>query len=163
MGTRWLSLASCVRWRQIGIETELVQHDASVFFGGDPVADKDASYRRFFADVQMYANSSDIDPQQYLSGQLCDHIPTRDNSWVGGNDSRSCDPEYDRLFAQFTQTRIGPERAALIKQLNDMQVRNYYQIPLVNRGFVSAHLNTLQGVRINGWDSEMWNIAEWRR
>ena len=24
-------------WRQIGIETELVQHDASVFFGGDPV------------------------------------------------------------------------------------------------------------------------------
>ncbi len=150
-------------WRQIGIETELVQHDASVFFGGDPVADKDASYRRFFADVQMYASSSDIDPQQYLSGQLCDHIPTRDNNWVGGNDSRSCDPEYDRLFAQFTQTRIGPERAALIKQLNDMQVRNYYQIPLVNRGFVSAHLNTLQGVRINGWDSEMWNIAEWRR
>ncbi len=150
-------------WRQIGIGTELVQHDASVFFGGDPVADKDASYRRFFADVQMYANSSDIDPQQYLSGQLCDHIPTRDNNWVGGNDSRSCDPEYDRLFAQFSQTRIGPERAALIKQLNDMQVRNYYQIPLVNRGFVSAHLNTLQGVRINGWDSEMWNIAEWRR
>ena len=27
-------------WREIGIETELVQHDASVFFGGDPVVDK---------------------------------------------------------------------------------------------------------------------------
>ena len=38
-------------WREIGIETELVQHDASVFFGGDPVIDKEASYRRFFADV----------------------------------------------------------------------------------------------------------------
>ena len=51
-------------WRQIGIETELVQHDASVFFGGDPVDDKEASYRRFFADVQMYASGSGIDPQQ---------------------------------------------------------------------------------------------------
>ena len=40
-------------WRQIGIETELVQHEAGVFFGGDPVADKEASLRRFFADVQM--------------------------------------------------------------------------------------------------------------
>ena len=36
-------------WRQIGIETELKQHDASVFFGGDPVVDKEASFRRFFA------------------------------------------------------------------------------------------------------------------
>ena len=49
-------------WRQIGIETEVVHHDASVFFGGDPVADKEASYRRFFADLQMYAGSSGIDP-----------------------------------------------------------------------------------------------------
>ncbi len=34
---------------------------------------------------------------------------------------------------------------------------------VMDRGAVSAHLNTLQGVRINGWDSELWNIAEWRR
>ena len=54
-------------WRQIGIETELIHHDASVFFGGDPVADREASYRRFFADAQMYADGSGIDPQQSLS------------------------------------------------------------------------------------------------
>ena len=69
----------------------------------------------------------------------------------------------DRLHAQLEQTQIGPEQEALVKQLHDMDVQNYYGIPLVNRGFVSAHLNTLKGVRINGWDSEMWNIAEWRR
>ncbi|MCE2463313.1 MAG: hypothetical protein J4F46_05285 [Dehalococcoidia bacterium] len=61
------------------------------------------------------------------------------------------------------QTRIGPEREGLVKQLNDIYMQSYYQIPLVERGTVSAHANTLQGVRINGWDSEMWNIAEWRR
>ena len=150
-------------WRQIGIETELVQHDASVFFGGDPVDDKEASYRRFFADVQMYASGSGIDPQQSLSGPLRKHIPTKGNNWALGNIARSCNPEYDRLYAQLEQTQIGPEREALVKQLHDMDVQDYYGIPLVNRGFVSAHLNTLQGVRINGWDSEMWNIAEWRR
>ena len=69
-------------WRQIGIETEVVHHDASVFFGGDPVADKEASYRRFFADLQMYAGSSGIDPQQDLAAPLCNHIQTRDNNWV---------------------------------------------------------------------------------
>ena len=150
-------------WRQIGIETNLVQHDASLFFGGDPVADKEASLRRFFADVQMYTNGPGIDPQQYLSGALCEHIQTRDNNWAFDNSARSCDPEYDELFAQLEQTRIGPEREALVKRLHDIYVQNYFEIPLVERGFVSAHLDTLKGVRINGWDSELWNIAEWRR
>ena len=150
-------------WRQIGIDTNLVQHDASLFFGGDPVADKEASLRRFFADVQMYTNGPGIDPQQYLSGALCKHIQTRDNNWAFDNSARSCDPEYDELFAQLEQTRIGPEREALVKRLHDIYVQNYFEIPLVERGFVSAHLYTLKGVRINGWDSELWNIAEWRR
>ena len=150
-------------WRQIGIETELVHHDASVFFGGDPVADREASYRRFFADVQMYASGSGIDPQQSLSGPLCKYIPTRENNWAFGNIPRSCNPEYDSLYAQLEQTQIGPEREALVKRMHDMDVQGYYEIPLVERGAVSAHLNTLEGVRINGWDSELWNIAEWRR
>ena len=150
-------------WRQIGIETELIHHDASVFFGGDPVADREASYRRFFADVQMYADGSGIDPQQSLSGALCKHIPTRENNWAFGNIPRSCNPEYDSLYAQLEQTQIGPEREALVKRMHDMDGQGYYEIPLVERGAVSAHLNTLQGVRINGWDSELWNIAEWRR
>ena len=102
-------------WRQIGIETELVQHDASVFFGGDPVADKEASYRRFFADVQMYASGSGIDPQQSLSGPLRKHIPTKGNNWALGDIARSCNSEYDRLYAQLEQTQIGPEREALGK------------------------------------------------
>ena len=150
-------------WRQIGIEAELVQHDASVFFGGDPVTDKEASYRRFFADVQMYASGTGIDPQQALSAPLCKHISSRENNWSLENVARSCNAEYDALFALLEQTQIGPAREALVKLLNDTYIQSYYEIPLVDRGFVSAHLNTLQGVRINGWDSELWNIAEWRR
>ena len=150
-------------WREIGVETEIVHHDASVFFGGDPVDDKEASLRRFFADVQMYASGSGIDPQETLSGYLCKHIPARENNWALANVARSCDPEYDALFERLERTQAGPEREALVKQLSDLYVQGYYQIPLVNRGTVAAYANTLQGIRINGWDSDMWNIADWRR
>ena len=127
------------------------------------MVDKEASFRRFFADVQMYADGPGIDPQQALSGPLCKHIQTRDNNWAFDNVARSCNPEYDALFAQLEQTQVGPDREALVKRLSDIYIQGYYEIPLVERGFVSARLNTLQGVRINGWDSELWNIAEWRR
>ncbi len=150
-------------WREIGIEALLVHHDAAVFFGGDPVADKEQVYSRFFADVQMYATGPDIDPQQYLFGLTCAEVPDRDNNWSGSNVARACNAEFDELVEELSHTPIGADRAALVKQMNDILVQSYYEIPLVNRGIVSAHSNTLQGVRINGWDSEMWNIVEWRR
>ncbi len=150
-------------WAEIGIEAELVHHDAAVFFGGDPVADAEFTYRRFFADVQMYTTGPGIDPQEYLSSQRCDHIPSREDNWSDGNIPRWCDPAYDRRFEELTQTTDDAAREVLIKQLNDLLVQGYAEIPLVTRGFVSARLDTLQGVRINGWDSELWNIAEWRR
>ena len=150
-------------WSQIGIQTEIIHHDASLFFGGDPVADKETSLRRFFADVQMYTTGPDPDSQQHLSGLLCKHIPTRENNWAGGNTARSCNPEYDALYETLAQTAVGPERVELIKRMNDVHVQSYYQIPLVSRALVSAHLSDLRGVQINGWDSELWNIAEWHR
>ena len=151
-------------WRhQIGIESELIQHDARVFFGGDPIVDKEASHRRFFSDVQMYTTGSGVDPQQYLSGQRCSHIQTRDNNWADGNNARACSAEFDEVFEKLEQSTAGSERDDLVKQLNDIIVQDGFEIPLVTRGYVSAHSNTLKGVRINGWYSELWNIAEWSR
>jgi peptide/nickel transport system substrate-binding protein len=36
-------------------------------------------------------------------------------------------------------------------------------IPLVHRGRLSAHANSLGGVALNVWDSELWNVADWYR
>ncbi len=36
-------------------------------------------------------------------------------------------------------------------------------VPLVDRGRVSAASNTLGGVILNTWDSELWNAADWYR
>ena len=45
--------------------------------------------------------------------------------------------------------------------MNDMLMQAGAMIPLVHRGDVSAHSNTLNGVLMNSWDSELWNIADW--
>lgn len=149
-------------WAEIGIETELLNHDAGVYFGGDP--NSPDTYQKFFTDVEMYTTGPSIDPQLHLSGWICSEIAGKDNTWGGNNIFRGCSPEYDELFQQLTQTPPGPEREELVKALNDINVQNYYQIPLVHRGSVSAAINGIEGNRMNGgWDSEMWNIAEWRR
>ena len=36
-------------------------------------------------------------------------------------------------------------------------------IGLVDRGRVSTKSNTLGGVIMNPWDSELWNAADWYR
>ena len=149
-------------WREIGIDAVLVWHDAAVFFGGDP-AEEDASYRRFLADVQMYTTGPGIDPALSLESLTCGHVQTRENNWADGNNARGCNPAFDARLAALEGLSIGPERDALIKELNNIYVRSYFEIFLVNRGSVSAHADTLKGVRMNGWDSELWNIAEWRR
>ncbi len=150
-------------WREIGIATEVLDFDASVYFGGDPIEHADASYRRFFTDVQMFTTGGGIEPERHLADQRCNQIAVGETLWVGGNVARACNPEYDLAFAELPGLPLGAEREALVKQLNDLLVRSYVQIPLVSRGAVSAHLDSLKGVRFNAWDSELWNIAEWRR
>jgi peptide/nickel transport system substrate-binding protein len=149
-------------WSQIGIETELRNISASVFFGGD--AGSPDTFQKFFADVEMYANTfNGTDPQAYLGNGLCNKAPRPDSQWQGENNSRFCMPEYDALYATLTTTADINTRAEIAKQLNDMYVQNGGMIPLVHRGRLSAHANTLGGVKLNVWDSELWNVADWYR
>ena len=150
-------------WHEVGIDTTLTHADATFMFGDDNVQHANVAYSRFFADIQKYTELTGIDPELYLAGQLCDHIQSRLNQWSTSNNTRHCDPEYDATFAELTEKPLGAERQALIKRLNDLIVSKHYQIPLVNRGVVSGHATDIHGIRANGWDSQMWNIADWRR
>ena len=151
-------------WEEIGVETELRNIDASVFFGGDPASPD--TYQKFYTDIEMYTNgASGTDPQAYMASWLCNatSIPNPDNNWNGPNVPRYCNPEYDALHAQLAATADINERAELTKQMNDLLVQDGAMIPLIHRGSVSAWANTLLGVRLNAWDSEVWNIADWSR
>ena len=149
-------------WEQIGVETELRNIDAAVFFGGDPASPD--TYMKFYADIEMYTNTfSGTDPESYMANWTCSEIPGPDNQWLGNNIQRSCVAEYDALVAEMSQTASLGDRARLAKQMNDIIVQNHFMIPLIWRGDVSAHANTLKGVRMNSWDSELWNVADWHR
>ncbi len=147
---------------EIGIETELRNINASVFFGGDPGSPD--TFQKFYADIEMYANNFDgTDPQAYMGNWKCDKIPSPENQWQGENIPRFCDPAYDALHDEMATTAEIEKRAELAKAMNDMLMQNYIIIPLVHRGTVSAHSNTLGGVDLNVWDSQMWNAADWYR
>jgi len=149
-------------WSEIGIDAELRNIDASVFFGGDPGSPD--TFQKFYADVEMYANTfNGTDPQAYLGNGLCDKAPSPASQWQGENISRFCDPAYDALHAQLTTTADAAERASIARQLNDIMVAQGGMIPLVHRGRLSAHATSLGGVDLNVWDSELWNAADWYR
>jgi peptide/nickel transport system substrate-binding protein len=149
-------------WRDIGVETELRNISPSVFFGSDP--GNPDTFQKFYADVQMYANKYDgTDPEAYLSSWQCNQVPRPENQWQGNNMPRFCSEAYDALVDQMRQTGGTKARADLARQMNDMLMQDFVILPLVDRGRVSGRANTLGGVVLNAWDSELWNIADWYR
>jgi len=152
-------------WSAIGVETELRNIDAAVFFGGDPASPD--TYGKFYADIEMYTNTFDgIDPEAYMNNWRCEEVSGPDNQWLGNNIPRWCEggnAEYAALADELGVTVDLNKRAELVKQMNDLITLDYAMIPLITRGDVSAVHNTLLGVRFNVWDSELWNIADWSR
>ena len=150
-------------WRQIGVDTELRNINASVFFGGDPGSPD--TFQKFYADVEMYANTfNGTDPQTYLAAYRCGNEPKPESQWQGENINRYCDPEYDKLIDELARTGDIKKRGEIAIRMNNMLTKDSFVIvPLVHRGRVSAIANSLGGYKMNVWDSEMWNIADWYR
>ena len=149
-------------WEAIGIETELRNIDAAVFFGADPASPD--TFQKFYADVQMYTNSfQGTDPEVYMAAWVCGQSPGPQNQWLGTNIARGCSDEYDALVELLSITPPGTDRSRIAKRMNDIIVQNHFLIPLIWRATVSARSNSLKGVRMNPWDSELWNIADWHR
>ncbi len=150
-------------WTELGVEVELKNIDASVFFGGD--AGSPDTFQKFYADVEMYANNFDgTDPEPYLAQYMCDKIPGPENQWQGENINRFCDPAYDALVVELSKTSDMAKRGEIAIRLNEMLTKDsYVVVPLVDRGRLSAASNTLGGVVLNTWDTELWNAQDWFR
>lgn len=149
-------------WEEIGVETELRNIDANVFFGGDPASPD--TFQKFYADIEMYTNNfSGVDPEAYMAQWGCFAIPSPESQWQGENINRYCSEEYDALIKTMAKTTDLTERGEIAKKMNDMLMQSYTVIPLVWRGNPSAKALTLAGVKMSDWDSELWNIADWHR
>lgn len=149
-------------WNEIGMEVELKNISASVFFGGDQSSPD--TFQKFFADIEMYTNNfNGTDPEAYMGSWTCKQIPSPENQWVANNMPRYCNKAYDDLIAKYAITAEPAERQAIAKKLNDMLMEDGAIVPLIHRGRVAAHSNTLGGVNMTAWDSELHNIEDWHR
>ncbi|WP_305971813.1 MULTISPECIES: peptide ABC transporter substrate-binding protein [unclassified Mameliella] len=149
-------------WGEIGVETELRNINASVFFGGDPGSPD--TRQKFYADVQMYTdNSKGQDPESFLANWSCNDIPGPTTQWQGNNIQRFCSEPYQALIAEFRTAATLEERGRIAREMNDLLVGSYSIIPLVHRRILSGKAKSLEGVRMNSWDSQIWNIADWHR
>ena len=149
-------------WAEIGVETELKHVSGSVFFSDDP--NSPDTVGKFYADVQMYTNSSSgPDPESYLGSWITAEMSGAANSFLGRNVQRFQSDEFDRLHGELHNTVDQDKRNELTIALNDLIVGSYSIIPLVYRGLASAHANDIEGVWMNAWDSELWNFETWWR
>jgi peptide/nickel transport system substrate-binding protein len=149
-------------WQEIGVETELKSVDAGVFFGSD--AGNPDNIGHFFADIQMYTTGAD---QPDATTHLCQWISAEAsqaaNEWRLNNNMRWQNAEYDALCDQL-KAETDPEQAREIAlQMNDLIIEDFALMPLVARPRVAGASTSLKGYNPSGWDSELWDIANWYR
>jgi peptide/nickel transport system substrate-binding protein len=144
-----------------GIEVELKSVVASAYFSSD-AANPD-TVRHFYADLQMYQLlMGRPDPQLYMERFTSWQIPSRENKWTLGNTGRWRSEEYDRLWRASEGEMDPVRRAALFIRMNDLVIREGVVIPIVWRNESTAVSSRLRGVEISPWESNLWNIANWR-
>jgi peptide/nickel transport system substrate-binding protein len=147
---------------QIGVDVEIKIIDPSIF--GNRTATNINSAFHFYADMQLLAwSDTNPDPANYLSFWTCERIPQRENEWAGFNFERWCNPMYDALLAE-AATEVDPERRReLLTEAASMLSNQVVTIPLIQRSFVSAASEDIQGIELTPWDSDVWLIKDWRR
>jgi peptide/nickel transport system substrate-binding protein len=146
---------------KVGIEIELKSVVASAYFSSD-AANPD-TVRHFYADLQMYQLlMGRPDPQLYMERFTSWQIPSRDNKWSLGNTGRWRSEEYDRLWRASEGEMDPVRRAALFIRMNDLVIREGVVIPVLWRNEATAVSSRLRGVEISPWESNLWNVAQWR-
>ncbi len=147
-------------FKAAGIEMEIKNVDASVFFGK---ADNPDSFARFEKDLQIFSGPPGYpDAQAYFEAWTTPQIAQKANGWSGPNVERFADPQYDALVGQLKTELNQDKRNALQIQLNDYIVGHFVNIPIVDRNSVSGRRTDLQNTNPSPWDTTTWNIAYWQ-
>jgi len=144
-----------------GIDVELKSVVASVYFSSDP-ANPD-TFSHFYSDLQMYNTAIQIDPQLGMRQFVSWEVSARENKWAGRNITRWRNDEYDRLYKAAENEMDPVKRAAMFIRMNDLLIQNVVVIPIVWRNGVGAATVRLRGMALSGWDSTLWNLANWHK
>lgn len=151
-----------------GIEVQLDQVDAGIFFDGS--AGNDQNLTHHYWDMAMWAtNATSILPITYLEGWVAgengENMPQKENNFVGQNISRYNNPDYDAAFATFNQMASIDEAFELLIQLNDILIEDVAVIPMIIRAGDTYGISrklVAENIAIGaGFELTYWNIANW--
>jgi len=150
-------------WEKVGFKVTLKAVPASTYFTNT----SPESANHFWADLEMYSSDGDPDPTSYIREQWgTAEAASKANAWNGTNYARYSNAELDRTIADLATETDEVKRNSLFIAANDHLVRNVVVIPLVQRAFpISGKAKALKGVKptAGGWDSEMYNVADWTK
>jgi peptide/nickel transport system substrate-binding protein len=103
------------------------------------------------------------DPGTFMNQFTTAELTSKANKWQGRNITRWHHAEYDRLF-KAAETELDPaKRAAHFIKMNDLVIQDVAVIPVLWRSVISAVSLKLKGTEVSGWDSNLWNLANWHR
>ena len=150
-------------WNEIGVEVELRNIDGGVYFGADPGSpDTHPEVLRRRRDVRQRV-------RRHRPGEVPRRVgvrrqaPSPANQWQGANISRWCNKDFDARWPSSPR----PPAAEDARQDHHPGQRPDRQLAVLHRPRASrpavGGLEDAGGVKMNAWDSELWNAADWYR
>lgn len=143
------------QWRDIGIDVQIKNEPAKVFFG-------ETLRKRKFGALAMY---SWIKDPLKISDTLwrCDYIPSEKNHWQGQNQPGFCHKRADELMRLATKELDENKRIAMAKEFEKIFAKELPSLPLYFRVEVSVVKKDLKNWKPTGMLQPVsWNAYQWR-
>ena len=127
------------------------------------------TYPHFSADVLILSSSPDSAfpvavHGPFYTGKDQDRTwAQKSNNWAGRNFMKWKSEEYDKLYDQVLVETNLDKAATMWQQLNELVIKNYISVPLVDRTYSSGKAKNLTGPSLRTFDSESWNIGDWKK
>lgn len=143
------------QWRDIGIDIEIKNQPAKVFFG-------ETMRRRKFEALAMFSWLKD--PLK-VSDTLwrCDYVPSEKNNFLGQNMSGWCNHQVDELLKQAARELDDAKRQKIGQQVEALFAEDLPSLPLFFRLEISVTKKGLKNWKPTGTLQAVgWNSSEWR-
>lgn len=139
------------QWKQIGVEVQIKNEPARVFFG-------ETTKKRKF-DLAMYAwiSSPESIPRSTFHSVS---IPSQKNGWSGQNQPGWNNPRVDKIIEDLEVEFDPKKRLDLIYELQGLYTREVPVVPLYYRADVSVEPINLKGYKVPGHQFSETNQAE---
>jgi peptide/nickel transport system substrate-binding protein len=140
------------QWKQIGVDVEIKNEPARVFFG-------ETTKKRKFPAMAMYAwVSSPESPAE--STFHSKNIPTEKNGWSGQNTVGWVNPKMDKLLDQIKEEFSAEKRTELAREMLKVYTEEIPSIPLFYRSDVAVVPTNLKGFKLPGHQYAETNEVE---